>query len=42
MMFTLEEVKKAVGGRLVSRTEEIVFATSLEITGVSTDTRTIK
>ena len=42
MMFTLEEVKKAVGGRLVSRTEEIVFATSIEITGVSTDTRTIK
>ena len=42
MMFTLEEVKKAVGGRLVSKTEEIVFATSIEITGVSTDTRTIK
>ena len=42
MMFTLEEVKKAVGGRLVSRTEEIVFATVLEITRVSTGTRTIK
>ena len=42
MMFTLEEVKKAVGGRLVSKTDEIVFATSIEITGVSTDTRTIK
>ena len=42
MMFTLEEVKKAVGGRFVSKTEGIVFATSIEISGVSTDTRTIK
>ena len=42
MMFTLEEVKKAVGGRLVSKTDENVFATSIEVTGVSTDTRTIK
>ena len=42
MMFTLEEVKKAVGGRLVSKTDAIVFATSIEINGVSTDTRTIK
>ena len=42
MMFTLEEVKKAVGGRLVSKTDEIVFATAVEITGVSTDTRKIK
>ena len=41
-MFTLEEVKKAVSGRLVSKTEEIVFATSIEVSGVSTDTRTIK
>ena len=29
-MFTLEEVKKAVGGRLVSKTDENVFATSIE------------
>ena len=42
MMFTLEEVKKAVGGKLVSKTDAIVFATSIEISGVSTDTRTIK
>ena len=42
MMFTLEEVKKAVGGRLVSKTDAIVFATAIEINGVSTDTRTIK
>ena len=42
MMFTLEEVKKATGGRLVSNTDSIVFATSIEVKGVSTDTRTIK
>ena len=42
MMFTLEEVKKAVGGKLVSKSDAIVFATSIEISGVSTDTRTIK
>ena len=42
MMFTLEEVKKAVGGRLVSKTDAIVFATAIEINGVSTDTRTIR
>lgn len=42
MMFTLEEVKKAVGGKLVSKTGEIVFATAIEVGGVSTDTRTIK
>ena len=42
MMFTLEEVKKAVGGKLISKTEENVFATSIEVKGVSTDTRTIK
>ena len=42
MMFTLEEVKKAVGGKLVSKTDEIVFATSIDVTGVSTDTRTIQ
>ncbi|MBR4556505.1 MAG: hypothetical protein IKO15_03395, partial [Clostridiales bacterium] len=41
-MFTLEEVKKAVGGKLISKTDEIVFATSIEVKGVSTDTRTIK
>ena len=42
MMFTLEEVKKAVGGKLVSKTGENVFATSIDVTGVSTDTRTIQ
>ena len=42
MMFTLEEVKKAVGGKLVSRTGDIVFATAIEVSGVSTDTRTIQ
>ena len=41
MMFTLEEVKKAVGGRLVCKTDQTVFATSIEISGVSTDSRTI-
>ena len=41
-MFTLEEVKKAVGGKLVSKTDAIVFATAINVTGVSTDTRTIK
>ena len=42
MMFTLEEVKKAVGGKLVSKTDAIVFATAIDVAGVSTDTRTIK
>ena len=42
VMFTLEEVKKAVGGKLISKRNEIVFATSIEVKGVSTDTRTIK
>ena len=42
MMFTLEEVKKAVGGKLVSKTGDIVFATSINVEGVSTDTRTIQ
>ena len=42
MMFTLEEVKKAVGGKLVSKTDANVFATAVEVEGVSTDTRTIK
>ncbi|MBR3247482.1 MAG: UDP-N-acetylmuramoyl-L-alanyl-D-glutamate--2,6-diaminopimelate ligase [Clostridiales bacterium] len=41
-MFTLEEVKKAVGGRLVSKTGVSVFSTSIEISGVSTDTRKIR
>lgn len=41
-MFTLEEVKKATGGRFVSRTDDTVFATAIEVSGVSTDTRTIK
>ena len=42
MMFTLEEVKKAVGGKLVSRTDSIVFATAIDVGGVSTDTRSLK
>lgn len=42
MMFTLEEAKKAVSGKLVSKVDDIVFATSIEVSGVSTDTRTIK
>ena len=42
MMFTLEEAKKAVGGRFVSNTDSIVFATAIEVCGVSTDTRTIR
>ncbi|MCR4767536.1 MAG: UDP-N-acetylmuramoyl-tripeptide--D-alanyl-D-alanine ligase [Saccharofermentans sp.] len=42
MMFTLEEVKKAVGGKLVSKTDTNVFATAIDVSGVSTDTRTIK
>lgn len=42
MMFTLEEVKKAVGGKLISKTDAIVFATAIDVAGVSTDTRTIK
>lgn len=41
-MFTLEEIKKAVAGRLVSRTDSIVFATAINVSGVSTDTRSIK
>ena len=41
-MFTLEEVKKATGGRQISNTDSTVFATSIEVKGVSTDTRTIK
>ncbi|MCR5287631.1 MAG: UDP-N-acetylmuramoyl-L-alanyl-D-glutamate--2,6-diaminopimelate ligase [Saccharofermentans sp.] len=40
--FTLEEVKKAVGGRIVYKVEDNVFATSIEVKGVSTDTRTIQ
>ena len=42
MMFTLEEVKKAVGGKLISKKDEIVFATLIEVNGISTDTRTLK
>lgn len=41
-MFTLEEVKKACGGRIVSKTDSLTFSTSIEVGGVSTDTRTIK
>jgi len=41
-MFTLEEVKKAIGARLVANTDSNVFATSIEVKAVSTDTRTIR
>lgn len=42
MMFTLEEVKKAVKGKLLSKIDGSVFATAIEVCGISTDTRTIK
>ena len=41
VMFTLEEAKKAMGGKVVSKTGSIVFTTSINVKGVSTDTRTI-
>ncbi len=41
-MFTLDEVKHAVNGERVSKTIDRVNETSVIISGVSTDTRTIK
>ena len=40
-MFTLEEIKRATGGRTVYKTEEPVYAAFVNVSGVSTDTRTI-
>ncbi|MBO4681165.1 MAG: UDP-N-acetylmuramoyl-tripeptide--D-alanyl-D-alanine ligase [Clostridiales bacterium] len=42
MMFTLEEIKREIGGKAVYKTKETVFAAFVNVTGVSTDTRTIK
>ena len=42
MMFTLEEIKREIGGKTVYKTEETVFAAFVNVSGVSTDTRTIK
>lgn len=41
-MFTLDEVRHAVGGELVNKTGSNVFDQSVVISGVSTDTRTIE
>jgi len=41
-MFTLEEIKRATGGKTVYRTKEPVYAAFVNVSGVSTDTRTIK
>ena len=41
-MFTHEEVKKAIEGKFIAKTAENVFATAIDVKGVSTDTRTIK
>jgi len=41
-MFTLDEVINSVGGTVLYNTVEPVFTTAVDITGVSTDTRTIK
>ena len=40
-MFTLEEVKRETGGRAVYKTGEPVYAAFVNVSGVSTDTRTI-
>ena len=42
MMFTLEEIKREIGGKTVYKTEETVFAAFVNVSGVSTDTRTIR
>ncbi len=41
-MFTLEEIKRATGGKTVYKTKEPVYAAFVNVSGVSTDTRTIK
>lgn len=42
MMFTLEEIKRATGGKTVYKTKEPVYAAFVNVSGVSTDTRSIK
>ena len=42
MMFTLEEIKREIGGKPIYKTKETVFAAFVNVTGVSTDTRTIE
>ena len=42
MMFTLEEIKRETGGKAVYKTKEPVYAAFVNVSGVSTDTRTIK
>ena len=41
-MFTLDEVRHAIGGEMIYKTAEPVFDTSITISGVSSDTRKIK
>ena len=41
-MFTLEEIKRETGGKAVYKTKEPVYAAFVNVSGVSTDTRTIK
>jgi len=42
VMFTLEEVKKSMGGKVVSKTDAAVYPTAIDVCGISTDTRTIR
>lgn len=42
MMFTLEEIKREIGGKAIYKTKETVFAAFVNVSGVSTDTRTIQ
>ncbi|MCR4689279.1 MAG: UDP-N-acetylmuramoyl-tripeptide--D-alanyl-D-alanine ligase [Saccharofermentans sp.] len=39
--FTLDEIKNVIGGNRIAKTEEKIYDTAVEITDVSTDTRTI-
>ena len=41
-MFTLDEVRHAIGGEMIAKTGEPVFDTAVIISGVSTDTRTVE
>ena len=41
-MFTLDEVRHAIGGEMIYKTAEPVFDTSITISGVSSDTRHIE
>ena len=42
VMFSLEEVKRAIGGRTVYKTNEPVYSTFINVSAVSTDTRSIR